>query len=388
MARSILNSVKLIVIFTIALLATSNVDEKSFKGPLVLITRSNLIIEISKHKYLRFHIDDQTLFRKNGLDTSVSDIARFGLGDIAQVNIEPYQAVPRATTVTFVSAPSASEYALAAESPTAANPRNLLHLSAGRPYSGHEENESLFSTKLPPLLTGNNDDHTRKLGIDGFIEDVKDRARAILADRPNYIVKRISSRFSNISSPAKWDAQDVLEAEVLFENGLERNRSLRINGKSVEVAYGDARGSKTTGELAGVLQTLIGNGTRFSAEGFSQIDGRQMRVYSYSTSANKLLESGFVEADASDAGRLWIDPITKELKKIESTRTPLINDFLIVKMEEVINFADVWIGNNKTWLPTSSDAIYWVRRPTPDALVRTIFRDYQKFEAESSIKFK
>ena len=96
---------------------------------------------------------------------------------------------------------------------------------------------------------------------DPFIEKARDVAESFSETLPNYICQQFTARFINTSHITSWQAQDVVSAEVIYENGRESYRNLAINGKAVKKGMEELSGAWSTGEFGTLLRDLFSPST-------------------------------------------------------------------------------------------------------------------------------
>ena len=65
---------------------------------------------------------------------------------------------------------------------------------------------------------------------------------------PSYICAEMVTRSMSQSTPANFQAIDVVSMEVVYENGKEDYRNIQINGKKTVKKIEDTGGAWSTGE--------------------------------------------------------------------------------------------------------------------------------------------
>src|SRR5262249_52338455 len=82
---------------------------------------------------------------------------------------------------------------------------------------------------------------------------------------PNYVVQQLTSRFASNTHLVNWVPQDVVSAEVVYENGREDYRNLKINNKPVRKGSEEANNPLmvlgSTGEFGTLLRDLFSPAT-------------------------------------------------------------------------------------------------------------------------------
>ena len=96
---------------------------------------------------------------------------------------------------------------------------------------------------------------------DPIIAKAKESAESFTETLPNYICQQFTARFVNTSHITSWQAQDVVSAEVVYENGKESYRNLAINGKPIKKGMEELSGSWSTGEFGTLLRDVFSPAT-------------------------------------------------------------------------------------------------------------------------------
>jgi hypothetical protein len=87
-------------------------------------------------------------------------------------------------------------------------------------------------------------------------------------------------------------------------------------------------------------------------------------------------------------GSIWIDKETYRVLRIEMQARNIPKSFPLDTVESTVDYDNVLIAGNKYLLPVHSEALSCVRG-TSDCSRNTIdFRNYRKFEADTSITFE
>src|SRR5207253_11468126 len=96
---------------------------------------------------------------------------------------------------------------------------------------------------------------------DPVIEKAREAAESFTETLPNYVCQQFTARFVNTSHITSWQAQDVVSAEVVYENGRESYRNLAVNGKPVKKSMEELGGSWSKGEFGTLLRDLFSDST-------------------------------------------------------------------------------------------------------------------------------
>ncbi len=86
-------------------------------------------------------------------------------------------------------------------------------------------------------------------------------------------------------------------------------------------------------------------------------------------------------------GSVWIDPASGRVLRIEMQARSLPSEFPMDTVESAVDYDSVRIGTQEVLLPTHAENLS-CERGTPNCSRNVIdFRNYHKYEAESSVTF-
>ena len=256
-----------------------------------------------------------------------------------------------------------------------------------RPYK--EEPTEVASVER---ATGRPAEVTSAPRLDPVIEDARKTSRTFTATLPNYIVQQHTTRYYSDSKPARWNAIDVVSADVVSQGGKEEYRNITIGGKPSKKPI-EETGSWSTGEFTQTLQDVLSMSTdaTFTKRSEQRIANRSALVYGYvvkqrnshwsivSTETKRSYNPGY-------KGSLWIDKETHRVLRIEMQTLSMPEDFPFDKTEATLEYDFVKIGPETYLLPTHGENLM-CQRGTLQCSRNTIdFRNYRKFGAESNIQ--
>ena len=226
-----------------------------------------------------------------------------------------------------------------------------------------------------------------------LITGARAAAEAFSRTLPNYVCRQVMARFANGARAGDWKAQDVVTAEVVYENGREDYRNLHINGKAVARGMEELTGSWSTGEFASVLQDLFSRSTaaRFSFRKEAVIAGRTAAVYGYEVERpNSHWEVRMASQSIRPAyrGAVWIDQESGRTLRIEMEAVGLPATFPVDKAATINDYEFVRLGDNRECLlPSHAETLTCERATSRCALNKIDFRDYRKYSGEAVITF-
>ena len=183
---------------------------------------------------------------------------------------------------------------------------------------------------------------------------------------------------------------DTVSAEIVFEDGQENYRNVKINDRPTDKPLQQIDGSWSTGEFASILLDLFHPAThaQFRPGGASPISGFNAQVYDFqvqSENSHWMLHAGSQNVSPAYAGSVWIDPNTARVLRIEMQARDLPSDFPMDQVETAVDYSYVRIGETSALLPVHAETL-GCERGTSDCSHNIIdFRNYHEFKSESTI---
>ncbi len=227
--------------------------------------------------------------------------------------------------------------------------------------------------------------------LDPVIEDARAAAQTFSATLPNYLVQQHTTRYFSNTRPAKWQAVDVVSADVVSQGGKEEYRNITINGKVSKKPI-EETGAWSTGEFTQTLQDILSPATAavFVKRSEQRIANRQALVYGYTVKQT----NSHWSIHAPDKrtyrpaykGSLWIDKETHRVMRIEQQTLTMPEDFPFDKTEATLDYDFVRIGTQSFLLPAHGENLICQRGTSQCSRNSIDFRNYRKFGAESNIQ--
>jgi hypothetical protein len=220
-----------------------------------------------------------------------------------------------------------------------------------------------------------------------------DRAReaAFLFSKklPNFICQEYMSRFSQQGRGQKVP-QDIISAEIIYEDGAESYRNLKINNRPTDKRLQDIDGAWSTGEFASALLDLFhpASKAQFSSGRSSTASGISAQVYDFevrSENSNWRMQAGGQTAIAAYTGSIWVDPNTARVLRIEMQARNLPSDFPIDAVESAIDYSYVLIEGKSFLLPVHAESLGCQRGSNLCSHNVIDFRNYHQFKSDVKI---
>jgi hypothetical protein len=251
------------------------------------------------------------------------------------------------------------------------------------PKTESVNSESTAETTPPPLV--------ESVG-DPVINDAREASANFTADLPNFLVEQATTRYQGQGSPMRWQAIDVVTANVASVDGKEEYKNIKINGKPTSTPI-EKTGSWSNGEFTITLQDVMSPYTNaeFKKRADDRIAGRPAYVYDIKVEKsnshwNIIAQSGRQYTPAY-TGSVWIDKETRRVLRIEQQAHGFPRDFAYDKAETVIEYGFVRIEGKNYLLPVTSENLgceTGTRNCSRNVLT---FRNYRKFTAETNLTF-
>jgi hypothetical protein len=240
---------------------------------------------------------------------------------------------------------------------------------------------------------------------DFLIERARLAASSFADVLPNFIAQEAMSRYRSGGRSIGWELDDVITVEVVYEDGQERYRNVRINDAPTSKKMEDLGGSWSTGEFASTLSGLLDERTNanftWAAQATEKRGAGEFRtaVYNFavseqnsrwhvsSTDVSSLGSNIQREIMPAYRGSIWIDMESARVVRIEMAATSLPFDYPLNAVESAVEYAMVQIGEQPTLLPTRAESLA-CQRGTNNCSRNVIdFRHYKKFTADTTIDF-
>ncbi|MGB7758617.1 MAG: hypothetical protein WBL61_02245 [Bryobacteraceae bacterium] len=209
---------------------------------------------------------------------------------------------------------------------------------------------------------------------------------------PNYVCQEDMARYASQTRPADWRSIDLVTASVIYENGKEEYRNIKVNNKPRD-SFKDTDGAWSTGEFGTVLIDLFSpaSDAQFRFRQTERIAGVNARVYDYTVDHPHSHWNVIVSSQSympSYKGAVWIDPQTARVLRIEERAYDLPKDFPSDHVESATDYEYVQLGDARKYLlPVHSENLT-CQRGTDMCSRNTIdFRNYHKYAGESTITF-
>ena len=225
---------------------------------------------------------------------------------------------------------------------------------------------------------------------DPLIERVRWEAFEYSSKLPNFICRRVMTRMDRQGLMSGWQALDVVEAELVYENSREIYRNIKIDNKPVNREMNQIEGSWSMGEFASMLIGIFvpASQATFRLSRHSRAAGASAAVYDFQIEQrNSDWKVVYAKETITPAykGSVWIHEETASALRVEIEAFNLPPDFSLDTVEMTVDYGYVRISGREYLLPVESESLACWRGTNQCARNKIQFRNYRKFSAESTI---
>ena len=225
---------------------------------------------------------------------------------------------------------------------------------------------------------------------DPFLDKAREIALEFTETLPNYLCKQMTTRYQSERRPSDWRPLDVVSAAVVYEDGRESYRDVRINDKPQKKEMDAIPGSRSRGEFGSTMRDLFSPATaaafRFRRE--SSAAGLVAAVYDFQVehaNSHWQNQAGGQTVFPAYKGSVWIDRKSFRVLRIEMQARTIPEQFPLDTSEWVVDYEFVRIGPNPYLVPVHAENLACFRGTTRCVRNATDFRNYRRFTGESQI---
>ena len=227
---------------------------------------------------------------------------------------------------------------------------------------------------------------------DPVIGKAREAAANYLEGLPNFFAKQMTTRYATENIRQGWQAQDVITADVAYEDGHESYKNIKIGNKATNKSMDELPGTRSSGEFATLLIQLMEPGSQatFRRTGTDTVRGRSSYTYKFEitrTQSRWRVESPSQLYYPAYGGTIWIDRETSRVVRIEQDARKIPPLFPFDTIETTADYDYVRLETQSFLLPVESEVLSCQRASSVCARNKIEFRNYRKFGAESDITF-
>lgn len=223
-----------------------------------------------------------------------------------------------------------------------------------------------------------------------LIEQVRESSMQFTESLPNYLVQQMTTRFQSETRNPSWTPIDTVSADVVYDNGKESYKNLKVNNKAVKKDISEIGGSWSTGEFASTLQDVFSRATNADFRYISNDTSSGVPTKMYNFTVEQPNSHWHVKMAGQSVfpayrGSVWIDPKTARVMRIEMQARRIPGSFPLDTVEWVVEYAPVRIGSQPYILPVHAENLACWRGSFRCSKNTIDFRNYRKFTSESQI---
>jgi hypothetical protein len=224
---------------------------------------------------------------------------------------------------------------------------------------------------------------------EALIEKARDAAFDFVENLPNFICDQTTKRYDSKTLKPVWKYKDRVEVELMFTGGKEDYRNVRLNGKVLKKGSPEDSGQWSTGEFGSVLADIFSpeSHAKFKLRGDSTAAGMKAKEYEFSViqaDSHWTIRMGYAVRPAY-SGAVWIEPENGRTLRIEMGTKSLPTDYAVDKVETIVDYEWVKIGEKQYLMPVRSENLACETHMFNCTKNEIEFKNYRKFNVESQV---
>jgi hypothetical protein len=354
------------------------------------INQKSLVLEGGGNPPLSFRVSRQTAFYKDGKE---SDATGFEAGDYVSVQgTQDKEGVAHADRVIWQSA--GRRQVGSGQGATVVTPGKVdLDDPGPAAMGGRAASEAVGGSKESNVAgTALGSAQAVPVADDRYIARAREIAADFLRGLPPFVCTEYISFYTSSSSPAEWRAQDVVSVEAIHEAGMDSYRNMAVNGKVTGKAISELGTVWSSGEFGTLIRDLFSIATDASFRLLRQAStsGKNTRVYGFSVDEKRSkwqLQLGLQTLKPAYDGTVWIDPLTGGVLRLELQARAIPRSFPFDTLETTVDYGRVSISGKEYVLPVRAERLSCRRGAGECIRSEAEFRNYRRFEPNSSLRF-
>ncbi len=232
---------------------------------------------------------------------------------------------------------------------------------------------------------------TMPLQAEQLLGSMHEYAERYVSSVPDFICQQTTEQFQAGRKGDHWRQLDSLTSKLVFANGQEHRTLEAVNGRAPNALRIRRSPLTTEGEFAILISNVFGEKSQaeFEWKGWEDLKGQRVGVFAYriarDNSTMRLSRSDLAQAVVAYHGMIYGEPMDGSVRRITSEADEIPVEVKTNRISTVIDYGPVTVGNAAYLLP--SDATVEVTTNSGRIRNELHFRSYQKFQADSSIKF-
>jgi hypothetical protein len=217
-------------------------------------------------------------------------------------------------------------------------------------------------------------------------------AEQYVSNLPNFLCLQTTEQYEGNKKGEHWKKGDTLASRLAFSDRKEHRTLEQVNNRPVQVrSRAWRRPLRTEGEFGPMLANLFADASDASFEWrrWDTLDGHRVAVLDYKIDRDHSqlrLGANYVnDVTVAYHGSVYGDPTTGEVFQLSSIASEIPAELPQREVATTVAYDYVTIGTSRYLLPSH---VTVVMKTDKNAIRNeSDFRDYKKFEAESTLKF-
>jgi hypothetical protein len=211
-------------------------------------------------------------------------------------------------------------------------------------------------------------------------------------DLPNYVCEQTTTRYAQHNRSDDWQAQDVIAANIVFEDGHETYEHISVDNKPTKKSMMELGGQTSTGEFGGIMVSLFEpvRNTDFNFLRSTMIGDNEVAIYTFKVAlANSdwNIIMGGQDLAPAYSGKIWVDKKTAQILRFEQQADNIPKDFPEDIVMTAVDYESIAINGQKFLLPVHAENLGCERGSSNCSKNVIEFRNYHKYEGEGSVTF-
>ncbi len=221
------------------------------------------------------------------------------------------------------------------------------------------------------------------------------KSRVYIRSLPDFVCTETIHRWADASGREDWHPSATVVADLTYFGQKENYKLLTVDGKPSDRALPDVGGAISQGEFGSMLAVISHPDVapEFRWDHWTRLRKRSTSVYFFRVAASHHPHELWFRNGPNDIiktvvglhGYVYIDTQTDRVMRITSIAEDIPADFPVRKSSTVLDYEYADIGGTRYLLPLRAEVR--IDSKNLQSLNAVEFRNYRKFQAETSVSF-
>ncbi|MBV9265979.1 MAG: hypothetical protein JO061_07415 [Acidobacteriaceae bacterium] len=226
-----------------------------------------------------------------------------------------------------------------------------------------------------------------------IVDSMKRYAQQYVSTLPNFLCMQVTEQYKSDKKAEHWKKGETLTSRLAYVDGREKRTLELVNDKPVRTRTSGWRMPLTTeGEFGELLDRVFADDSQaaFTWNRWDTLGTKHVAVFDFSIekehSTLKLTAGDLATAIIAYHGSVNADPKTGAIWRVSDDAVDLPPELRTYEIGTTVEYESIAIGGNSYVLPVHASVLC----RTFDGSMRNeiYFRNYRKFEAESTLKYE